>query len=442
MKKIRGIYSYKSLIKAVLPSIFTMVFLSAYSIVDGFFVSNFVGKTAFAAVNLVMPLIMGIAAIGFMLGAGGSALVAKTLGEGDGVKANKLFSMVVYFNLILGVLFSVLGAVFIKPISIFLGATENMLGDCVTYGTILLSAEFLFMTQNVFQNFFVAAGKAKLGFLTTVSAGVTNMVLDAVLVGALRLGLVGAAAATVIGYGVGSIIPAVYFSVKNGSALRLTLARLQLKPLIKSCTNGSSEFLTNVSQSIVGMLFNMQLLKFAGEDGVAAYGIIMYVGFVFMAVFFGYALGVAPIVSYQFGAKNTTELKNLLVKSLVINASIGIFMLVITESLARPLSMIFANYDKDLLELTVNALRLYGIAYLIAGFNVFGSAYFTALNDGLVSAVISVGRTLVLQVATVLIMPIFFGLNGVWLSVAVAEALALIITGACFIIKRKKYNYI
>ncbi len=419
-----------------------MVFLSAYSIVDGFFVSNFVGKTAFAAVNLVMPLIMGIAAIGFMLGAGGSALVAKTLGEGDDVKANKLFSMVIYFNLILGVVFSVLSAVFIRPISIFLGATENMLDDCVTYGRILLAAEFLFMTQNVFQNFFVAAGKAKSGFLTTVVAGVTNMILDAVLVGGFKLGLVGAAAATVSSYAVGAVTPFVYFSLKNGSALRLTFAKFQIRPIIKSCANGSSEFLTNVSQSVVGMLFNMQLLKFAGENGVAAYGIIMYVGFVFMAVYFGYALGVSPLISFQFGAKNIKELKNLLVKSLIINSFIGVIMLAITEALARPLSMIFASYDKTLLELTVNGLRLYGISYLISGFNVFGSAYFTSLNDGLVSAIISVGRTLILQVATVLVMPLIFGLNGVWLSVVAAEILALIITFVCFVAKRKKYRYI
>lgn len=442
MKISNGKYSYKKLIKSVLPSVFTMVFLSIYSVVDGFFVSNFVGKTSLAAVNLIFPVTMGIGAIGFMLGAGGSALVAKTLGEGNKERADRIFSMVIYFNLILGVIFSIFGGIFIKEISVLLGATDTMLDYCVSYGRIMLAGEFLFMTQNVFQNFFVAANKANLGFLATVVSGVTNIIFDAVFIIDCKWGIAGAGAGTVLSYAVGAIFPLVYFSRKNNkSAIRLVFTKFEFRPIWKSCTNGSSEFLTNVSQSIVSMLFNMQLLKFAGENGVAAYGIMMYVGFVFSAIYFGYALGVSPIISYEFGAKNNGEIRNLLIKSLVINSVLGAAMLLIVETCAYPLSYIFASYDKFLLELTVHGFRLYGISYLISGFNIFGSAFFTALNDGLISAIISIMRTLVFQVAAILIMPLIWELDGVWLSVVAAEILALIIVAVCTIVKRKKYGY-
>lgn len=434
-------FTYKKLFKAVLPSIFMMIFTSIYSIVDGLFISNYTGTTAFAAINLIMPVIMILGSIGFMMGAGGSALVSKTLGEGYQEKANKIFSMIIYFTLFVGIIVSAVSFIFISPIAKLLGATPEMLPDCVTYGRILISANFVFMLQNAFQSLFITAEKPMLGFLVTVFAGVANIILDALFVAVLHWGLVGAAVATVIGYAIGGIFPIIYFSRNNKSLLKLVKTKLQFKPIWEACLNGSSELVTNISSSIISMLFNMQLLKFAGENGVAAYGVIMYAGFIFAAVFIGYSIGVAPIIGYHYGAENHEELKNILKKSLIIIAITGVLMLVLTEVLAKPLSSIFVGYDKELLDLTTNGMRLYGLSFLIIGINIFASSFFTALNNGLISALISFIRTLVLQIITIIIMPILLGINGIWLSVVVAEALAVIVSIICFITQKKKYNY-
>lgn len=434
-------FTYKKLFKAVLPSIFMMIFTSIYSIVDGLFISNYAGTTSFAAINLIMPVIMILGSIGFMMGAGGSALVSKTLGEGDQEKANKIFSMVIYFTIIAGIILSVLGFIFICPIAKFLGATPEMLPDCVLYGRILISCNFIFMLQNLFQSMFIVAEKPMLGFIVTVIAGVTNIILDTLFVAVFKWGLVGAATATILSYFVGGIIPVIYFSRKNNSLLKLVKTKIKFKEIKQSCFNGSSELLTNISSSVISMLFNMQLLKIAGENGVAAYGVIMYAGFIFAAIFIGYSIGTAPIIGYHYGAENHTELKNLLRKSLTLIIITGIVMTAFTQVLATPLSKIFVGYDKELLNLTSNGLRLYGFSFLICGVNIFGSSFFTSLNDGLISALISFVRTLLFQIATILLMPIWFGLNGIWLSVATAEALALIVTIICFITKKKKYQY-
>lgn len=434
-------FTYKKLFKAVLPSIFMMIFTSIYSIVDGLFISNYAGTTSFAAINLIMPVIMILGSIGFMMGAGGSALVSKTLGEGDQEKANKIFSMVIYFTIIAGIILSVLGFIFIRPIAKILGATPEMLPDCVLYGRILISCNFIFMLQNLFQSMFIVAEKPMLGFIVTVIAGVTNIILDTLFVAVFKLGLVGAATATVLSYFVGGIIPVIYFSRKNNTLLKLVKTKIEFKEIKQSCFNGSSELLTNISSSVISMLFNMQLLKIAGENGVAAYGVIMYAGFIFSAIFIGYSIGTAPIIGYHYGAENHSELKNILKKSLVIIITTGIVMTGLTQVLATPLSKIFVGYDKELLNLTSNGLSLYGFSFLICGVNIFGSSFFTSLNDGLISALISFVRTLLFQIATILLMPIWFGLNGIWLSVATAEALALIVTIICFITKKKKYQY-
>lgn len=435
-------FIYKKLFKAVIAPIFMMIFTSIYSIVDGLFISNFVGKTAFAAINLIMPVIMIFGAIGYMMGTGGSALVSKTLGEGDPEKANKLFSMVVYFTIIVGILVSVVGVVLIEQISKALGATAEMLPHCVTYGRILISANFLFMLQNAFQALFITAERPNLGFVVIVVAGVANIVLDAAFVVGTGWGLVGAAVATVIGYAIAGIFPLIYFaSNRNNSLLRLVRTKFDFKALGHACANGSSELVSNISSSIVSMLFNMQLLKFAGENGVAAYGVIMYAAYVFAAIFVGYSVGTAPIISYHYGAENKDELKNLLKKSLILLSIMGAAMLVLTEALSRPLSSIFVGYDVELLDITTKGMRLYGISFLLVGFNIFSSSFFTALNDGFISALISFIRTLVLQIATILVMPIWLGIDGVWLSVVVAEVLAIIVSVACWIGKKKKYGY-
>lgn len=434
-------FTYKKLFRAVTPSILMMVFTSLYTIVDGVFISNLVGKVPFAGLNLIYPIISAIGAVGFMLGAGGSALVAKILGEGDKARANKVFSMVVYFTAIVGIILSVVGALVVEPVAKLLGATEELLPHCVTYGRILLAAIVAFMLQNMFQAFFIVAEKPLLGFLISVIAGVTNMVLDAAFVAGAKLGLAGAAYATITSQMVGAIIPLIYFSVKNKSPLRLVLTKFELKPIIRTCTNGSSEFLSNVSISLVNMLYNMQLLRYVGEDGLAAYGVVQYLAFVFLATFFGYSIGSAPIISYHFGARNTSELKNLLKKSLVIMIGIGAVMTALCEGLARPLSMIFVSYDQSLLDMTTLAMRIFGVSFILSGISIFFSSFFTALNNGLVSAIISFMRTLVFQIFAIMVMPLLFGLNGIWTSVIVAEGLSVIVSIICIVLNRKKYRY-
>lgn len=435
-------FTYKKLLRFVLPSIVMMIFTSIYGVVDGLFVSNYVGKTAFAAVNLVMPLLMLLSALGFMMGTGGSAIVAKTLGQGDKERANRYFSMMVYVTVVGGVVLTVLGLVFLRPIVTALGAEGEMIGECLIYGRISLASLTFFMVQNVFQSFFVAAEKPHLGLGVMVAAGVTNMVLDYLFIAILGWGIAGAAAATAAGETVGGIVPLIYFFRKNTSLLRLTKTKIKGKILLKACTNGSSELMTNLSMSLVNMLYNVQLMRLAGEDGVAAYGVIMYVNFIFLATFIGYSIGSAPIVGYHFGAQNHYELKNLFQKSMRLIGGWGGLLMLLAFALSGPLAQFFVGYDAELLAMTSHGLQLYALAFLVSGFNIYGSAFFTALNNGLVSAVISFLRTLVFQMAAVLILPRLLGLNGIWLAVLVAELLALGVTLQFFIRKKKVYHYL
>ncbi len=441
-------FTYKKLLRAVLPSVLMMVCISIYSIVDGVFVSNFTATDAFAGLNLIMPVTMMIGALGFMLGAGGSALTAMTLGQNKPDRANKIFSMVVGFTAVLGAVTSVIIFVFLEPIAIALGsiggkvASQAMIDNAVLYGRILLAFEVPFMLQNVFQSFFVVAERSMLSFIITAIAGVTNMALDALFVAGFRWGIVGAAVATGISQTVGAVIPLVYFLRKNkGSLLRLVLAKFELKPLLKACTNGSSELLSNIAMSVVSILFNVQLLKYAGVNGVAAYGVIMYAGFIFAAVFIGYSIGVAPIIGYHYGAENNAELKNVLKKSLILTLLCSLAILTLTELTAGVLSSIFTHGDKALQALTTHGFRLYGISFVLCGFNIFASGFFTALNDGLTSAIVSFSRTAVFQVACVLVLPLWLGLNGIWLSIVVAELLSVCVSIAFLIGKRRKYGY-
>ena len=431
------------LLKFTASPIIMMIFTSIYTIVDGFFVSNYAGKTAFTALNLIYPYIQMLGCLGFMIGTGGSALVAMTLGTGDEERANRLFSMLAVATTVIGVIFSVIGLALLEPVALLLGATPELLPDCLLYGRILLTFQTAFMLQYLFQSFFIAAEKPKLGLLFTVLAGMTNIVLDFVLVGVAGFGLAGAAAATVISQMVGGVAPIFYFVKKrSGCRLYFTKPLFSLRELFKACTNGASELMTNISMSLVSALYNIQLLKLFGADGVAAYGVIMYLGFIFAAVFIGYAQGSAPIVSYHFGAGNTDELKNLLRKSLAIIGVTGVAMLVASEALAEPLSKIFVAYDANLLELTIHGMKLYSISFLLAGFNIFGSAFFTALNNGAVSAAISFLRTLLFQIVSILLLPVIIGVDGIWLAVVAAEAMALVCTGAFIVWGRKKYGYL
>lgn len=436
-------FTYGKLIRFTMPSIAMMIFTSIYGVVDGFFVSNFAGKTPFSAVNLIMPFLMIVATVGFMFGTGGTALVAKIFGEGDKEKANKYFSLFVYVSFALGVIFAILGIVFIRPISALLGAEGELLENCVVYARIILAALPFYVLQLLFQSFFPAAEKPQLGLAVTVSAGVTNMVLDAVLVILLpqEYKLAGAAIATAMSQFVGGVIPFFYFFRKNNSILRLGKTSFDGKAILKACANGSSEFMSNVSMSIVGMLYNIQLLKYAGENGVAAYGVMMYVSMIFSAAFIGYSIGVAPVISYHNGAQNYKESNGLFRQSLIMIGVFGVGMVAAAELLALPLSNIFVGYDAELMNLTVSGFKIFALSFIFMGFAIFSSAFFTALNDGLTSALISFLRTLVFQIAAVLLLPLIWEIDGVWISIVVAEVMAAAISAVFLVVKRKKYHY-
>lgn len=435
-------FSYKKLIQFVLPSVGMMIFTSIYGVVDGLFVSNFVGKTAFAAINLVIPFTMILGAIGFMLGTGGNALVAKTLGEGKRELANQIFTFLVIVAVVSGTCVAILGILFMKPAAVLLGADEAMLHDCVRYGRILILATPAFMLQVMFQSFLITAEKPGMGFFVTVIAGVTNMILDALLIAVFPLGVAGAALATGISQYVGALVPLIYFARKNDSLLCLAKTRFMGRELWKTCSNGISEFLSNISMSLVSMLYNLQLLKAAGENGVAAYGVIMYVQFIFIAIYIGYSIGTAPIIGYNYGAQNHKELQNIFKKSLKITAVAGLVLMTAAFVLSGTLAKIFVGYDAELYEMTKRGFRFYAASFFLCGFNIFSSSFFTALSNGPVSAAISFLRTVVFQVAAVLILPGFFGIDGIWASISVAEVLALAVTTFFFIKLKNRYHYL
>lgn len=434
-------FNYNKLLRFTFPSIIMMIFTSIYGVVDGFFVSNFVGKTPFAAVNFIMPFLMILGTVGFMFGTGGSALIAITMGAGDKERAQRLFSLFIYVSAICGTVIGLLGILVLRPVAAWLGAEGEMLDNCVVYGRIILAVLPALILQYEFQSFFITAEKPKLGLAVTVAAGVANMALDALFVGVLRWGLVGAAAATAISQSVGGIVPLIYFGRPNSSLLRLTKTKFDGMALVKACTNGSSELMSNISMSVVGMLYNGQLMKYAGEDGVAAYGVLMYVNMIFLAAFIGYSVGVAPVTGYHYGAGNQEELKGLLKKSLVLIGVFSVGMVALAESLARPLALIFVGYDQELLAMTLRGFLVYSFSFLFAGLAIFGSSFFTALGNGLVSALISFLRTLVFQVAAVLIFPLIWGLDGIWFSIVAAELVAALVTALFLVGKRRKYRY-
>lgn len=429
-------FTYSKLIRFTLPSIAMMIFTSIYGVVDGFFVSNFAGKTPFSAINIIWPFLMIMATVGFMFGTGGTAIVAKTFGEGSKEKANEYFSLFIYVAFALGVIFAIFGIVFIRPIAVLLGAEGELLENCVVYARIILTTLPFYVLQLLFQSFFPAAEKPQLGLAVTVSAGVTNMVLDAVLVTLLpqEYKLAGAAIATAMSQFVGGVIPLIYFFRKNSSILRLGKTNFDGRAILKACTNGSSEFMSNVSMSIVGMLYNIQLLKYAKENGVAAYGVMMYVSMIFSAAFIGYSIGTAPVISYHNGAQNYKESKGLFRKSLIMIGAFGIAMVAAAELSAIPLAKIFVGYDAELMALTVSGFRIFALSFIFMGFAIFSSGFFTALNDGLTSALISFLRTLVFQIAAVLLLPMIWGIDGVWISIVVAEVMAVVISAVFLVI--------
>lgn len=434
-------FTFGKLMRFTLPSIIMVVFTSIYSIVDGFFVSNFVGKTAFAAVNFAMPLLMILGCVGFMFGTGGSALISKFLGEGKSEKANETFSFVVYAAAASGTLLAVLGEIFVSPILSLMGAEGELLEQATLYSRIYLIGLPFYVLQFEFQCLFVTAEKPKIGLFVTLASGFANMILDAVFVMVFEWKVAGAAVATVVSMLVGGIIPLVYFGRKNKSLLKLTRCGFDKSVLFKTCTNGSSEFLSNVSTSLVSMLYNLQLMKYAGEDGVSAYGVLMYVAMIFQAIFIGYSVGAAPVVGYNFGAQNKEELRNVLRRSLVIIGIAAFLMFGEGELLSRPLAMLFVGYDAALMEMTDHAFRIFSFSFLMCGFTIYTSSFFTALNDGLISALVSILRTLVFQVICVIVFPLIWKLDGIWISIVAAEVMAIVFSFVFLKIKRGKYGY-
>ena len=434
-------FTHRRLLRFTLPSIGMMIFTSIYSIVDGFFVSNFTGKTAFAAVNFIMPVLMILSIIGFMFGTGGSALIAKLLGEGKKEKANETFSLIVYTTFALGVLFAALGMLFIRPVASLLGATGELLDSCVLYARIILLALPFYVLQNEFQCLFVTAEKPSLGLAVTVASGVTNIVLDALFVALLRWGLVGAAAATAISQTVGGALPLLYFGRKNPSLLGLGRCRMDVRSLAFTCANGSSELMNNISISLVSMLYNMQLLRYAGENGIAAYGVLMYVSMIFQSVFVGFSVGSAPVISYHYGAQNTEELRGLLKKSVAIVGCFALTMFAAGEVLSRPLSSLYVSYDAELLELTVRGFMVFSVSFLFSGYAIFASSFFTALNDGVTSALISILRTFLFQITSILLFPLIWGIDGIWWSIVAADLSSVAIALVFLAAKRKTYRY-
>ena len=434
-------FTYPRLLRFVASSITMMIFTSIYGVVDGFFVSNYIGKTPFAALNFIMPFIMVLGGTGFMLGTGGSALVAKEMGCGHTERANRIFTMMIGFVVVTGLILTALGVAFIRPIARLMGASESIMADCVLYGRVTIAFTTAFMLQNVFQSFLVTAEKPKLGLIVTIISGVLNMTGDVLFMGVFHWGIAGAAMATAMGQIIGGTIPLVYFLRKNSSSLRLRRPKWDGGALRRACTNGVSELMSSISMSIVGMLYNAQLMRYAGENGVAAYGTIMYVDFIFLAIFIGYATGVAPVISYHYGAGNKKELNNLLKRSVVLIAAASLSMLLLSEVMAAPLAAIFVGYDAGLLDMTVHAYSIYAVSFLFCGFSIFSSAFFTALGDGLTSALIAFLRTLVFESASVIILPLLLGLNGIWGAIIVAECMSVTVSVIFLVAKRKRYQY-
>lgn len=441
MVKLSDHFTYKKLLKFTFSPIMMMVFSSIYGIVDGFFVSNFAGKLEFTGLNFIIPIVYMFSAVCFMFSTGGTALIAKKLGEKDNEKANQIFSLIVYFSSFIGFILTIIGLLTIKPIAIAMGAEGDLLDASLVYARILLIGNVPLILQYEFQSYFSVAEKPHLGFYFTLASGILNIILDALFVGLFKWGIAGAAIASVLSQVVGGVFPVFYFMRKNSSLLKLGKTSFDGKSLLRVCTNGLSELLSNISMQLVGMLYNIKLLKYAEEDGVAAYGILMYVSFVFISIFIGYAIGSSPIIGYNYGAKNHEELHNVVKKSIVIVGITSVTMFLIGELLAKPFSLIFASYDEKLLNMTIRAFRIYSVSFLMSGICIFGSSFFTALNNGLVSAIISISRTLVFQVIAIIVLPIFFKLDGIWISVVVAEFLAMIVSGTMMLCYKKKYNY-
>lgn len=439
-------FTYGKIFRITLFPMVMMIFSSLYSIVDGIFIANFASESSFAAVNLIWPFLFIIGGIGFMFGTGGTALVSKLLGEKREEDANSAFSLIIYTTIVVGIIFSIGGYFLVEPIvkamaSISKTATDEMVKEAIKYGRLLALGQVLFMLQNVFQSFFMVAEKSRLGFIFIIAGGVSNMICDALFIGLFKWGVIGAAFATMMGYVIAGIGPLFYFIFKKDGIIHLGKAKVSFRIIGRASYNGMSEFIANISMSIVSIVYNALLLKAYGEPGVAAYGIVMYVGFVFMAIFIGYSLGIAPAVGYNYGAKNTDELTNILKKSGVLIVVTSVVMAIFGVLAARPFSHIFSKGDEGLVLLSTKAMRIYSTVFLFCGFSIFASCFFTALNNGTVSAIISISRTLLFQIGFAFLLPPLLGNNGIWWAIAFGEMLSTAQAIIFLLAFKKKYGY-
>ncbi len=440
--KLSDHFTYEKLLRFTIPSIFMMIFTSIYGVVDGFFISNFVGKTAFASVNLIMPYLQILGGFGAMIGVGGSALVAKTFGEGDIHRGQRYFTMMMYLMFGSSILLTGVGIAILRPVAYLFGATDAMIGDVMTYGTVCLCFNVAQHAQYTLQSYMIVAEKPKFAMSVIIMAGVTNMILDYVFMAFFHMGVAGAALATGLSQCVGGGVPFVWFiSKRNKSDVRMCKTNFEVKPVVKACINGSSEMMTSISASVTGVLYNMQLMKYAGEDGVAAYGVVMYASFIFIGIFMGYSSGSSPVMGYHYGAANHKEMKNILKKSMIMLSSSAIVLTTTAIILAKTIASIFVGYDAELLEMTVRAFRICAIPFLVMWFNMYASSFFTALNDGAVSAAISFVRSLILPVICILVLPEIWQLDGVWYALDASEILSTVVSLGFMLGMRKKYKY-
>lgn len=440
--KISEHFNIKKIIIFTLPSIGMMLISSIYGVVDGFFVSNYIGSNAFAAVNIVWPFEMILGSFGLMIGAGGSALVSKTMGEQKYDLANRYFSMLIIFVIIFGMFISILGIIFNPYIIHLLDLDQETINNCNIYANVLFIFLIFFMLQNIFQSFNIVASKPEMGIITMILSGITNILLDYIFIVILNMGIFGAALATGLSQFAGAIVPFIFFINKNSTLLRIKFVKIDFKIILKTSYNGISEMLSSISFSLVSILYNIILLSYIGINGVNAYGVILYISYIFISIYFGYSMGISPIISYNYGAKNKKELNNIFNISLVLICSVSILLTFIGYIFAKQLSSIFVNYDKELLNLTTHALHINVFSFLFCGYNIFASSLFTALNNGTVSLILSFLRSLIIQVVCILTIPILFGSEGIWFAGVVSDIISLIIS-IIFIFKyRNKYGYL
>lgn len=429
-----------TLLKFAFPTMVMMVFMSLYTIVDGIFVSRLVGSNALSAVNIVYPVISLLIACGIMLSTGGSAIVARQMGEKREQEARENFSMLAVVSVLTGIVILVLGLMFLEPICRILGGTPVLLEDCKIYLGVLLGFGPLTMLQMLFQTFFVTAGKPGLGLGLTLTGGVVNMVLDYVFMGPMQMGVLGAALATGLGQAIMAVAGVVYFLKVKGN-LYFVKPVFRGNILLQSCGNGSSEMVSNLSTAVVTFLFNITMLKLAGEDGVAAITIVLYGQFLFTALYLGFSMGVAPVVSFNYGNQNHAQLKRIYKICIGFILGSSVFILGIALLFSEPIVGIFTGEENHTYELAVEGFFQFSFNYLFAGINIFASALFTSLSNGKISAIISFCRTFVFITVSIVLLPRVMGITGVWLSVPLAELVTLFISITYLKGQKEVYHY-